>query len=370
MASETVNDTTADCVKPSIPTGSTPAADASEHVSTVRMIQARLPHDLSIIVHAHEIAEKRHLWPKTLACATPNCQALVHPVNATRTETSNRRTPHFARNPSGHEPNTHSEHCLYDIDRQIRVLQETSGNRLEKAGCREDPERQGRVAIWRLPWPRTFNPDPTPTAAPTGNEPMMVACKLLPLLNTAAKIAALLQQFHEAGADPMVEFQARCDGQDVDWMNFFYTRHRAFVLAARIRAAQTRLDALSPDRRPITRTSATGIRSPLGHPAAVVFRLDRLSEPDNNGRGWAMSMLPTPKGHEPKGERLFIRGEHNDLVKLAAESGYPTPALHIGYGMWNVSKAAARPGRLYLELSGSNCLAPLPVGIDGNTTAV
>lgn len=300
MASETVNDTTADCVKASIPTGSTPAADASEHVSTVRVIQARLPHDLSIIVHAHEIAEKRDLWPKTLACATPNCQARVHPVNATRTETSNGRTPHFARNPSGHEPNTTANFASSTSTGRSASSKrpvETSSKR----PAPEDTEREDRVTIWRLPWPRTFNRDPAPTSTLTGDEPMVVARELLPLLNTAAKIAALLQQFHEAGADPMVEFQARCDGQDVDWMNFFYTRHRAFVLAARIRAAQTRLDALPPDRRPVTRTSAAGIRSPLGRPAAVVFRVDRLSEPDNNGRGWAMSILPTPpKDMNPK----------------------------------------------------------------------
>ncbi len=64
------------------------------------MTQARLPHHLSIIVHAEEIANKRDLWPKTRACATPNCLARVHPVKAMRTETSNGRTPHFARNPA------------------------------------------------------------------------------------------------------------------------------------------------------------------------------------------------------------------------------------------------------------------------------
>ncbi len=59
---------------------------------------------------------------------------------------------------------------------------------------------------------------------------MVVARNLRPLLNTAAKIADLLQQFHAVRADPMVGFQGRCDGQDVDWMTFFYARHRAFVL--------------------------------------------------------------------------------------------------------------------------------------------
>lgn len=304
-----------------------------EHESTARMGRARLLGDQPRLVYATDIPLNKEKWKnKQFLCE--HCPARVHPRSTPRTETSSGRQPHFARNPtSAAHPNEHAKGCLYDIERQIDELIETSEDQLERP-TRGHPK-------YRLPWPDTFQQqDPRhPLEAPANDfDAVAYQRKLRPLLNTAAKIAALLTSYRQSGSDPGVEVEATCQKRPVDWMNFLYTPNRAWVLAQRLRK--------------------TG---PLDHPVAVIFRAAPIRV-KNADWSWLQSSIPVPKGHEPPSEILFVDGHPTAMTAAFAtteQSG--ANQLCIGYGVWSLTKRRGDlPQRLSLHLADISCVAFLP----------
>ena len=117
--------------------------------------------------------------------------------------------PHFALNPSSDaNPNYHANECIYNVERIVNELIETSEDQLERP-------KHGRPK-YRLPWPQTFQrQDPRPPLDPPEQDVERIAYqrKLRPLLNTAAKIADLLTEYRQSGSDPGIEFEASCQGR-------------------------------------------------------------------------------------------------------------------------------------------------------------
>ena len=102
-----------------------------------------------------------------------------------------------------------------------------------------DPDTGTTIAVYRLPWPETFARIPRGTAAEaTGPDGAVFSEKGTQLLNTAAKIAGLLEQYKDLGEHPEVVFRAVCRGRDVEWINFLYTPQRTRVLANNLRTAE------------------------------------------------------------------------------------------------------------------------------------
>ena len=292
-----------------------------EHESTARMGKVWLLGDPRRLVLATDIPENKTRW-QTEHFRCEFCPAKVYPRFTPRTETSSGRRPHFARNPSSDaNPNFHANECIYNVERIVDELIEMSEEQLER------PKR-GRPK-YRLPWPQTFQrQDPRSPLDPPEQDVERIAYqrKLRPLLNTAAKIADLLTEYRQSGSDPGVEFEASCQGHTVDWMNFLYTPNRAWVLAQRLRR--------------------TG---PLDHPVAVLFKNGpiRSAKPD-----WSFleDRIPVPKGHDVKGEKLFVGGDPRALAAaLPADS---TATFYIGYGVWTLSPPSPPfPGRLSLSMA-------------------
>ena len=97
---------------------------------------------------ATDIPENKTRW-QTEHFRCEFCPAKVYPRFTPRTETSSGRRPHFARNPSSDaNPNYHASDCIYNVERIVDELIETSEEQLERS-------KSGRPK-YRLPWPQTF----------------------------------------------------------------------------------------------------------------------------------------------------------------------------------------------------------------------
>ncbi|MBF6457921.1 hypothetical protein IU433_02520 [Nocardia puris] len=315
---------------------------ADKHSSKVAMSRARHPGTGRILL-ASEIAEFGDSWPKPLACYTIGCGALVHPVaEIPRTEKTHGRAAYYARNPSrGGRPNDHSPHCVYNLTQIITVLTENSGGQLRRDRPVTNPETGAIVPVYRLPWPQTFAPTVrTAVAEATSPEGAVFAERGTKLLNTAAKIAELLDKYREMGEHPEVEFRATCNGRDVEWPNFLYTPQRTHTLARNMRRTQ------------------------LAHPVAVIFRPRTYGVVARRDWAWVRADVATLDGDDGT-EMLFVCGARGLVDEAFDRRARAISArMYIGFGMWSMVSRDSRPGRLTLDLIDGSLIAELPSGID------
>ncbi len=313
-----------------------------KHPSKVAMSRARHPVTGRVVL-ASEIAMSGPSWPRPLCCYTRGCGARVHPVaEVARTENTHGRAAHFARNPSRDgRPNDHNLQCVYNLAQIITVLAEDSGGQLHRDRPVTDPDTGAIIPVYRLPWPETFTRTArAPAAEATDPQGAVFSEKGRKLLNTAAKIAGLLDRYNEMDEHPEVVFRATCKGQDVEWLNFLYTPQRAWVLARYLRTAE------------------------LTHPVAVIFRPIDHGVVGQRDWAWVRADIATLDG-EDRQEMLFVCGAKNLIDKMFHSSGRAVSArMYIAYGMWSAVSRDSRPPRPTLDLVDGSLVAELPAGID------
>lgn len=318
-------------------------ADKSEHESRVAMARARHPATRQAL-EATQTAKQGHTWPKPLACFTESCDARIHFVaEIPRTETKKGRAAYFARNPpKGGIRNEHSTNCLYNLSQMIEVLKDESDGALAYSGRGRDPQTDELVPLYRLPWPHTFDDTPEKVQGDSWQAPGATFTeKYTKLLNTAAKIAELLERYRANGDHPEIIFQAICRGHNVDWVNFLYTPQRTYVLIRRLRD-----------------------HGELTHPVAVIFRPLRIKNSKRAEGQWAMAEVSNLDDEDP--ELLFVQGNQRAMDEaFRARAGSVSARMFIGYGMWKtVSYKHEQPKRLTLKLVDDSVIAELPEDID------
>jgi len=314
--------------------------ESTEHVAQVAMPRARHP-VTGEVLHATDIPSSENHWPKPLRCES--CRARVHAVNTQRTEEHAARALHFARNRpsgSGSDPNPHEDNCSYNLDKLISVLVEESGGSLYRAGKGVDGSTGERRTLYRLPWPDAFTQTRNQLEAATTED--RFAEQTTRLLNTAAKIAALLERYMQLGVEPGIEFRAVCHGAEIEWLNFLYTPHRAWLVVKRVREY-----------------------GPLRHPVAIIFRPTN-SHHHGSRLGWVYQDMRAPKGNVPAVERIFTAGSTVLTERIFMRNHRLVRGRwYIGYGMWYLTTHTERhPPRLTLNVDENSVIAPLPEGID------
>lgn len=308
--------------------------EETEHKATVSMPEARrIDTDPPLSIFARDIPAQKRTWPsRLLRCA--HCDARVQAIDSTPKEKSRPRRPHFRRWPQPGGGNRHAADCLYNIDERIRVIRADSDHTLLR-----DRGRKGRPR-YRLVLPDAFGPtDPT---TPGAHGEQVVAERLTTVLNTAAKIAALLEDYAERDADVRVEWSAECGGERVDWMNFLYVPQRIWVLHRRL--------------------GADG--SHLTHPTAVVFkaweRQSSMSGTHDSSSCAATYALP-PEPGTPETQRLLVVGER-ELIDSVFANG--TSRYYIGYGMWHRARSRTTDAvRLRLHIYSAAQVADISDGV-------
>lgn len=173
---------------------------------------------------------------------------------------------------------------------------------------------------------------------------LVVAEKLTTVLNTAAKIAALLEEYADRGIDPNIEWLAECRGERVEWLNFLYTPPRTWVLRNRL--------------------ARDG--SELTHPVAVSFLAQEKDISWGRPYRWAIPRfgsraatyaLPSESEHR-KSDRLVVRGDRQ-LIDQAFADGLGK--YYIGYGMWKrITHRRADHPQLTLQLDDVTQVARIP----------
>ncbi|MEV0360634.1 hypothetical protein AB0H71_31715 [Nocardia sp. NPDC050697] len=318
-------------------------AVANKHPSKVAMSRARHPETGRILL-ASEIAEQVSSWPKPLSCYTIGCHARVHAVTEVpRTEKKGGRAAYFARNRAcDGGTNDHTVHCVYNLSQIITVLTRDSGGLLQRGRSTSDPETGEPTPVYRLPWPEAFTRPPRgSTSEATSPEGAVFSEEATKLLNTAAKIAELLDRYQQMREHPEVMFRAVCKGQDVEWLYFLYTPQRAWLLARNLRRAE------------------------LTHPVAVIFRPGGHDIIERGDRAWVRAEIATPEDHDDTAERLFVGGATELMKRIFRSSERAISArMYIGYGMWTSVSHSNLPPRPTLELVDGSLVAELPPSID------
>lgn len=291
-------------------------------------------------VHAEDIPTRKREWSDGgLRCRY--CDAVLHAVYPMSKELSRPCRPHFRRQSTlkGGVDNPHAQCCPYNVTTQIRVLQDDSAGALVHERRRSGPPR------YRLVVPEAFGP-----AASHGNGGgvQVVAQRVTTVLNTAAKIAALIEDYAAQGVDPNIEWYAECRGKRVEWLSFLYTPQRTWSLRRR----------LCPDGPGLT------------HPVAVLFApyvldarwQDRLRFWRRSDIGYraAAYWLP-PEPDQRMTAELVVTGDHQ-LMESVFTAG--SDQFYIGYGMWELDVyARGTLPRLTLHMDNAGQVSPLPADI-------
>ncbi|SHX11000.1 Uncharacterised protein [Mycobacteroides abscessus subsp. abscessus] len=282
-------------------------------------------------VLAKDIPAHRDKWPKgSLRCKY--CDALVNSVYPTPREKSKAPAPHFRRTGLRGGTNQHSKTCEYNVEERIRVIVDESKGALvrDRTGRRRRPR-------YRLVLPESFGESEKTGGDGAG---LTVAVEMTSILNTAAKIAVLLEDYAARSVDIDIDWIVECRGQRIEWLNFLYTPQRIWVLRRRLLSAAA-----------------------LQHPVAVIFRATRaMSRPraSYTYRSAVYHLVPEPE--EELTDLLFVDGRP-ELVDQAFQAGLNK--FYIGYGMWErvqYSRKPAkdsRPPRLTLHLTNTALVAPL-----------
>lgn len=173
-------------------------------------------------------------WPKPLLCW--GCEVKVAVVRSFPKE-KGRTAAHFRRYPGL----THGPNCVYDVHAQVTQIAEDSDGLL-----------QYRKRVWRLVAPDVLQ-RPTPELREVGNDrpSPTYARRMTTLLNTAGRVADLIERFRLDGGDLSEAFAAVCDGKVVTWHEFMYQPRVVWRLAHRL------------DEQPVD------------HPVAVAMRVSR-----------------------------------------------------------------------------------------------
>ncbi|MGN2641014.1 hypothetical protein ACTD5D_33570 [Nocardia takedensis] len=305
--------------------------EVREHRSTIAMLRARrIDTDPHTIVEAHNIPTERHEWANAQLRCT-DCDAKVHAVYNPPTERRPPIRPYFRRQPFRDGGNEHAAQCIYNIDERIRVIRDSSADTLVR-----DRSHDGRPR-YRLVLPEAFAP-----AVPyesVGGGSRTFAHELTTVLNTAAKIAALIEDYADRGVDPNVEWVAECRGRPIQWLEFLYTPQRIWNLRRRLPPGGT----------------------DLPHPVAVIFlaqqperRHPHRHSPDSYHTA-VYALPPEPGG--TSSEKLYIDGERS-LIERAFPEGLGR--FYLGYGMWRRSTHPhLPPPRLRLRLDNLTQIAPI-----------
>lgn len=315
------------------------AVDPEEHTATLAMPIARLmTTDPPEYVHAEDIPTRKEAWGGALCCRY--CAAVVHAVDTTPKERSRPCRPHFRRQGTlkAGVGNPHAQGCPYDKPAQIQVLLEGSAGALVRERRRSGPPR------YRLVVPEAFGPA---TSRQNRAGVQVVAERLTTVLNTAAKIAALIESYAAHGVDPNVEWYAECRGKRVEWLNFLYSPQRTWVLRKRLEVE----------------------RSGLTHPVAVLFAPytlevpwpERISFWRRSGVGYRAAAYPLGPEFGPRmTEELVVVGERQ-LIESVFAAG--ADRYYIGYGMWKLASPVRR-GLSCLTLRMDNASQVAPVAAD------
>lgn len=309
---------------------------AQEHRSTVSMpVARRIDIEPPVRVRAEDIPTNQQTWSRgVLRCV--DCEARVQAVYPPPKERSRPQRPYFRRKPERGNGNQHARSCVYNIGERIRVIRDSSGEAIVR-----DRSVDGRPR-YRLVVPEAFGPAEAGVSVGGGSQ--VVVERLTTVLNTAAKIAALLEDYAARGVDPNVEWLAECRGERVEWLNFLYVPQRIWVLRNRLQ-----LDVAE-----------------LSHPVAVIFLAQQkkttLGRPFLWGiplvsyRSATYALLPEPT--QPRSEKLFVAGDHQLLQHAFADG---LGKYYIGYGMWKrVSYREPNPPRLTLEMDNAAQIARIP----------
>lgn len=310
-------------------------ADPEEHTATLAMPIARLittaPPEY---VRAEDIPTRKGEWSGALRCRY--CAAVVHAVDSTPKERSRPCRPHFRRQGKlkGGVDNPHAQECPFNTPTQIRVLRDSSAGALVRERRRSGPPR------YRLVVPEAFGPATSPR---DGDGVQVVAERLTTVLNTAAKIAALIEDYAAQGVDPNIEWYAECRGKRVEWLNFLYSPQRTWVLRKRLEME----------------------RPGPAHPVAVLFApyTPRVPWPERitfwrrSAVGYRAAVYPLVPESGPRmtGE-LVVAGERALVESVFAAR---PDTFYIGYGMWKLDRQA----RLALRMDNAGQVAPLSAGI-------
>jgi hypothetical protein len=310
--------------------------DEQEHRSTVSMPEARrIDTNPPERVRAEDIPTHQHRWPRgKLRCV--DCDAEVQAVYSPPKEQSRAHKPYFRRKPVEGGRNQHSQSCCYNIDERIRVIRADSAETLVR-----DRSPRGRPR-YRLVVPEAFGtPDST---ASVGGGSQVVAEKLTTVLNTAAKIAALIEDYAARGADPNIEWIAECRGERVEWLNFLYTPPRTWVIRNRL--------------------PRDG--SELTHPVAVIFLAQEKDTRWGRPHRWAIPRLGSraatyalpSESERRESDKLFVRGDRG-LIDQAFVEGLGK--YYIGYGMWKqITQPRGNQPRLTLHVDNVTQIAAIP----------
>lgn len=268
--------------------------DGGTHVSKVAMPAARLQ---GRRVDAADIDTQRDGWSRPLLHCL-HCTTNVIPVASSIKENS-RKAAFFRLYPN----RPHDPGCAYDVTGRVSELIETSDGLLERRGDRYRLVLPGTLAQAKptLPHRRTAARDePTYTR------------RTSTLLNTAAKVAALVEQFR--GDDPdgdLAEwFSATCGGRTIPWAAFFHTPRVAWRLAHRLQLGL------------------------VDHPVAVALRVDTSGTSRTGDSVYLDQRAPaswadTTAAH-PHAHHLVVRSKTAELLAPYTEQGTWVLAL----GMW------------------------------------
>ncbi|WP_280489483.1 hypothetical protein [Nocardia carnea] len=266
---------------------------------------------------------------------------MVHAVYSTPKERSRPCRPHFRRQGKLKDGvgNPHAQDCPYNVPSQIRVLRDSSAGALVRERCRSGPPR------YRLVVPEAFGPATSPD---NDGGVQVVAERLTTVLNTAAKIAALIEHYAARGVDPNIEWCAECRGERVEWLSFLYTPQRTWALRRRLLE------------------NGSG----LTHPVAVLFSpyvveapwRDRIRFWRRSGIGYraAAYRLPPETDRRITAE-LVVAGEYQLLESVFAMG---SGKYYIGYGMWEFDVyARGSVPRLMLHMDHAGQVSPLSADI-------
>ena len=286
-------------------------------------------------VRAEDIPTHHHRWPRgKLRCV--DCDAIVQAVYSQPKEQSRAHKPYFRRTPVKGGRNQHSRNCCYNIDERIRVIRAGSAETLVR-----DRSPRGRPR-YRLLVPEAFGPPDSATSVGGGSQ--VVAEKLTTVLNTAAKIAALIEDYAVRGVDPNIEWIAECRGERVEWLNFLYTPPRTWVLRNRLPRGG----------------------SELTHPVAVVFLAQEKDTRWGRPHRWAIPRFGTraatyampSETEQRESDKLIVRGDRQ-LIDHAIADGLGT--YYIGYGMWKrMTNTRFDCPRLTLQVDNVSQIARVP----------
>lgn len=260
---------------------------------------------------AADIDEHKDSWPSPLQCH--GCTVRVSAVRGY--DKGETRVPAHFRRPG---PKKHDPGCRYDTHAQgTQIADESSGLLVrERKEWRLVAEKVLKQPKPRLQDPKTQRPDVT------------FARQTTELLNTAAKVAHLIEQFRIDGGDISAGFAAVCDGRRISWNEFHYLPRSVWRLVRRLHPAG------GPLARPVT----------TSHPVAIAMQV-RTAHPSAKSTSFALEQPAPGSWLDPAdpGYNLALRSKNQPLLKP-----YRPGTWVLALGLWQLWERST--ARLPLEM--------------------